>query len=106
MEEPRKAVRVLAPRAQRLGQVVERDNRSHAVIDVELAHPLVPVHVGIEQSRHDEFSAEIEHLRAHRRGGVRGQQVANGVALDQQRAVSQRRVGDTVDDGRASDEQR
>ena len=88
VEEARKTVRVLAPRAQGLGQVVERDYRGHAMVDIELAHPLVPVHMGIEQSRDDEFSAEIEHLRARRHGGVHGQQVANGVALDQQRAVS------------------
>src|SRR6266478_3514328 len=62
--------------------------------------------MGIEQSRNDEFAAEVEHLRARRRGGVRGKQVANGVPLDQQRAIAKRRVGDTVDDRRASDEER
>src|SRR5437899_10896243 len=62
--------------------------------------------MGIEQSRNDEFSAEIEHLRARRRGGVRGKQLANDVPLDQQRAISKRRVGEAVDDRCASDEER
>ena len=62
--------------------------------------------MGIEQPRNYEFSAEIEHLRARRRGGVRGKQVANGIPLDQQRAISKRRVGESVDDRRASDEKR
>ena len=76
------------------------------MIDEQLAHILFPVHMGIEQPRDDEFSAEVEHLRARRRGGARGQDVSNGVPLDQQYAIAQRRVGDAVDDRRAPDEER
>src|ERR1700730_249254 len=76
------------------------------MIDVEFAHPFLPVHMGIEQSRNNEFSAEIEHLRPRRRGGVRGKQVANGIPLDQQRAISKGRVGESIDDRRPSDEKR
>ena len=106
VKEPRKVLGVLALRAQRLGRVLQRDDRGHAVIDEELAHIVFPVHMGIEQPRDDEFPAEVEHLRARRRGGVRGQHLADGVALDQQGAIAQRRVGDAVDDGRAFDEKR
>src|SRR5438270_10264864 len=76
------------------------------MVDQHLAHERVPMHMGIEQPRNDEFSAEIEHLRTRRRGGVRGKHVANGGPLDQQCAISKRRVGDTVDNRRASDEKK
>ena len=104
VKEPRKILGVLAARAQRLGRVLQRDDRGHAVVDEQLAHVLFPVHMGIEQSRDDEFSAEVEHLCARRRGGVGGQHVADDVSLDQQGAIAQRRVGDAIDDRRAFDE--
>jgi hypothetical protein len=76
------------------------------VIDVELAHPFLPVHMGIEQSRNNEFSAQIEHLHPRRRGGVRGSQIANDIPLDQQRAIPEGRIGESVYDSRPSDEKR
>ncbi len=82
VEQPRQVMRVLAARAQRLGQVVEREDRGHAMVDQHLAHEWVPVHMRIEQPRDDELAGQVDHLRARRRGGVRGQHVANGVALD------------------------
>jgi hypothetical protein len=90
--------RVLALRPKCLGHVDQRHNRSRAVIDLEFAHVILPMHMRIEQSRDDEFAAKIEHLRARRRSGVRGKLVSNGVPLDQQRVISQRRVGQSVDD--------
>jgi hypothetical protein len=104
--EPRKIGCVLTFCAQRLRYILQRHDRSHAVIDVEFAHELLPVHVGIEQSRNNEFAAEIEHLRTRRRGGVGGKQITNDIALDQQRAILKGRVRKSVDDRRPSDETR
>ena len=92
MEEPREVVGVLASRPQRLGYVVERHHGGHAVVDVELAHVLFPVHMGVEQPGNDELAAEIDHLRARRHGGIGGEDVADDVSLDQQRAIPQRGI--------------
>src|SRR5262245_27346355 len=83
VEEARKILSVLGPRSQCIRHVLERDDRGYTVIYEELAHVVFPMHMGIEQSGNDEFSAEIEQLRARRRGGVCRKHLSNGIALDQ-----------------------
>ena len=106
MEQARDIGRILTALAHRLRHVVQRHHGRHAMIDVKLAHPRFPVDMGIEQSRNDEFAAEIEHLRARRHGGAGGDEIADRAALDQNGAIAQRLVGQSVDDDRASHEQR
>ena len=76
------------------------------MVDVELAHVLFPVHMGVEQPGNDELAAEIDHLRARRHGGIGGEDVADDVSFDQQRAIPQGSIREPIDEGRASDEER
>ena len=76
------------------------------MIDVELAHPLFPVDMGIDETGKDELAVEIDHLSTSGCRCVRGEDVANHAAFDQERAPGERRIGNAVDDGGAADQKR
>ncbi len=98
--------RRVAVRALLTVEFGQRNHGSDTVIDKQLAHPVEPVHMRVDQSRDDVLAIQPEMLCVGWQPRAGAEDVADRVTVDDNCVTLERRVGDPVDDRCAGDDER